>query len=283
MLKTYSHQLSSVHIINYRHHAVHTVDPQNVFFLELKMSYITHMTLWKKSLPTRDGAWIWLGNCGNNERHVGVLTSAVSKCPALRLNVFPHENPIKNRNQNYELQEKDLFEFFFRWTAFLAILVHFLGGWSIANRIVFLSHRHHISLNNTWNGMHCRAFNTQHQSHWREHRLGRRKRQGYHPTRDSISQRSSGGIRWYVRVSWRRERLFSPYWLPSLHPTNSGSQVSKIVSAESWANIMDKSWKCRVESQTEGQEDIWVSPLTSSRWWVIMLVLKTRQLEPRSV
>lgn len=197
---------------------------------------------------------------------MGVLTSAVSKCPALGLNIFPHENPIKNRNQNYELKEKYLFEFFFRWTAFLAILVHFLGGWCIANRIAFLSHRHHISSNNPWNDSHLRTLDTQHQSHWRKHGLGRGKKQGYHPTWGPLSQRPPGSIRWCVTVSWKSERLFSPaYWLPSLHPTNSGSQVIKIADAESWTNISDKSWKCRVESQTESQEDIWVSPLTSSR------------------
>lgn len=46
--------------------------------------------------------------------YVGVLTSAISKCPALGFNIFPHEIPIANRNQNYEPKEKYLFKFFFR-------------------------------------------------------------------------------------------------------------------------------------------------------------------------
>lgn len=138
----------------------------------------------------------------------------ISKCPALRLNVFPREIPIENRNQNYELKEKYLFEFFFQWTAFLAILVYFLGGWSIAEMclfptdIIFLWIMHEVA-----HILGHLAYNikpTRGNVGW-----GGERSSGYHPTWGSITQRSPGNTRWCVRVSQRR--VASLLWI-DCHP-----------------------------------------------------------------
>lgn len=44
--------------------------------------------------------------------------SAISKCPALGWNIFPHEIPLQTETGTMNPKEKYLFEFFFRWTAF---------------------------------------------------------------------------------------------------------------------------------------------------------------------
>lgn len=169
------------------------------------------------------------------KRYVGVLAYVVSKCPALRLNVFPHEIPNENRNQNYELKEKYLFEFSFRWTAFLAILVYFLGDWSIANSCVSFPQTPNFFEQymewHTLQGIYRTTSKT-----WEETWVGGEGRSnGYHPTGGSISH---GGER-------------GSSLLPSLHSTNHGRQVSK---CGSWSNITDESWNCRIESWTVGKD-----------------------------
>lgn len=124
MLKIYSNQLSSIQYhVSCNHHTVpllfRTSSSCKWKCVPLVLYHVgCHMTCRKESLHTRPGAWTQAGKLMTVKSYVGVRASAISKCPALGWNIFPHEIPTANRNRNYEPKEKYLFEFFFRWTAF---------------------------------------------------------------------------------------------------------------------------------------------------------------------